>query len=222
MARILFITGTDTGVGKTVLTAALTRHLLARGVQVMAMKPICSGGRGDARALRAALERAATLEEINPWYFRAPLAPVLAARAEKRVVRLAEVVARVRAAAARCEVLLVEGAGGVLSPLGEGFDSRDLITALRAQAIVVAANRLGAVGLARLAVAALPPSAKRSVRVVLMQPARPDGASRSNAGLLGEFFGAEQVVVFPRLTAGERTGARRLRPAAMTALRKLL
>lgn len=222
MAHILFITGTDTGVGKTILTAALTRHLLARGVKVRAMKPICSGGRGDARALRTAMERAATLEEINPWHFRAAVAPVLAARAEKRVVRVAEVTARVRAAAARCEVLLVEGAGGVLSPLGEGFDSRDLIVALRARAIVVAANQLGAVGLARLAVAALPPAAARDARVVLMQPARPDRASRRNAGLLGEFLGEERVVVFPRLSAGERTGRRPLPPGSLTVLKKLL
>jgi dethiobiotin synthetase len=222
MARTIFITGTDTGVGKTILTAALTRHLLARGVKVMAMKPICSGGRGDARALRAALEGATTLDEVNPWHFRAALAPVLAARAEGRVVRLAEVTTRVRAAAAHCEVLLVEGAGGVLSPLGKGFDSRDLIMVLRARVIVVAANRLGAVGLARLAVATLPPSAARDVRVVLMQPARPDGASRSNPKLLAEFLGADAVVVFPHLRAGELTGRHPLQPATMTVLNQLL
>jgi len=63
-----FITGTDTGVGKTVLTALLTRHLRERGVNAVALKPVCSGDRADARALHAASAVALTLDEINPWH----------------------------------------------------------------------------------------------------------------------------------------------------------
>jgi dethiobiotin synthetase len=222
MARILFITGTDTGVGKTVFTVALARFLHRSGVNVLAMKPLCSGGREDARALRAALGRELKLDEINPWHFRAALAPVLAARAEGRTVRRADVVAQVRAMAARCEVLLVEGAGGLLSPLGEDFDSRDLITALRARTIVVTANRLGAVGQARLVLAALPATAAKEALVVLMQPARPDAASGSNAKLLAEFNGADRVLVFPRLKMGELNGAESLPRATAAVLKKLI
>src|SRR5882672_12907659 len=106
----LFITGTDTGVGKTVLTSLLARHLRERGVAVAALKPICSGGRADARALHASLDGALTLDEINPWHFRAPLAPLLAARQEQKRVTLREVTSHVRAIASRCEVILIEGA----------------------------------------------------------------------------------------------------------------
>ena len=138
-----FVTGTNTGVGKTVLTALLARHLRERGVNAVALKPVCSGDRADARVLHAVLAGALTLDEINPWHFRAPVAPLLAARREHRRVILADVLAHVRAMQKRFEVVLVEGAGGLLSPLGEKFDSRDLISALRARPIIVAPNQTG-------------------------------------------------------------------------------
>jgi dethiobiotin synthetase len=201
----LFITGTDTGVGKTVLTALLTRHLRERGVNAAALKPVCSGGRGDARVLHAAMNGALTLDEINPWHFRAPIAPLLAARREHRQVKLADVLAHVRAMQKRFDVVLVEGAGGLLSPLGGNFDSRDLIAARRATPMVVCPNRLGAVNHVLLTLAALPQSAYCRARVVLMSPAKPDAATNTNAGMLAEFFDAKRIFELPRL--GRRPAA---------------
>jgi dethiobiotin synthetase len=194
-----FITGTDTGVGKTVLTALLARHLRERGVSAAALKPICSGRRDDARALRAAMNGALTPDEINPWHFRAPIAPLLAARRERRRVGLADVLAHVRTMQRRFDVLLVEGAGGLLSPLGENFDSRDLIAALRATPIVVCPNRLGAVNQVLLTLAALPRSASCRARVVLMSPAKPEASTSTNAGLLAEFLDAKRIFCLPWL-----------------------
>jgi len=194
-----FITGTDTGVGKTVLTALLARHLRERGVSAAALKPICSGSRDDARALRAAMNGALTPDEINPWHFRAPLAPLLAARRERRRVGLADVLAHVRTMQRRFDVLLVEGAGGLLSPLGENFDSRDLIAALRATPIVVCPNRLGAVNQVLLTLAALPRSVSCRARVVLMSPSKPDASTNTNVSLLAEFLDAKRIFCLPRL-----------------------
>jgi dethiobiotin synthetase len=194
-----FITGTDTGVGKTVLTALLARHLRERGVNAAALKPVCSGRRDDARALRAAMNGALTPDEINPWHFRAPMAPLLAARRERKRVALADVLAHVRAMQKRFDVVLVEGAGGLLSPLGENFDSRDLIAALRATPMVVCPNRLGAVNQVLLALAALPRSASCRARVVLMSPSKPDASTNTNAGLLAGFFRAEKIFPLPWL-----------------------
>lgn len=194
-----FITGTDTGVGKTVLTALLARHLRERGVSAAALKPICSGGRDDARALRAAMNGALTPDEINPWHFRASLAPLLAARRERRRVGLADVLAHVRTMQKRFNVLLVEGAGGLLSPLGENFDSRDLIAALRATPIVVCPNRLGAVNQVLLTLAALPRSASCRARVVLISPSKPDASTSTNVSLLAEFLDAKRIFCLPRL-----------------------
>ena len=199
MRRTLFITGTDTGVGKTVLTALLARFLRERSVNAAALKPICSGGRGDARVLRAATYGALSLDEINPWHFHAPLAPLLAARRQRKHIHLADVVTHVRAMQKRFEVLLVEGAGGLLSPLGENFDSGDLIAALGATPIVVVPNRLGAVNHLLLTLEALPQGAAATSRVVLMSPRKTDAAARTNARFLAEFFKAEKIFTLPWL-----------------------
>ncbi len=204
--RIVVVTGSDTGVGKTVLTALLTRRLRAEGVEAVALKPLCSGGREDAVALHAASGGALTMDELNPWHFRAALAPVLAARREGRGVRLAEVVARVRAVARRFEVVLVEGAGGLLSPLGEDFDSRDLIAALRGTPIVVIPNRLGAVNQARLLLEALPKSARGRVLVVLVDQSVVETAARSNARLLEEWVSKVRITRLPWVSSVDSVG----------------
>jgi dethiobiotin synthetase len=243
MKRTLFIAGTDTGVGKTVLSVLLTRFLLGRGVNVAALKPICSGGRGDARALQSVLNGALSLDEINPWHFHSPVAPIRAARRERKRVSLAAVLAHVRAMQKRFDVVLIEGAGGLLSPLGVfgsgglrpsqplpglterrypgSFDSRDLIVALHATPIVVCPNRLGAVNQVRLTLEALPESFRAGARVVLMSPPKPDAATGSNAKLLAEFPGAAEIFSLPwfgkKLETITTSGNAQVRPT----LRKL-
>jgi dethiobiotin synthetase len=194
-----FITGTDTGVGKTLLTAVLTRYWRERGVNAAALKPVCSGGREDARVLRAASKGALTLDEINPWHFRDPVAPLLAARRERKQVRLAEVLAQIRALQKRFDILLVEGAGGLLSPLGEDFNSWDLMAGLRATPIVVCPNRLGAVNQILLTLEALSRRARARARIVLMVPPRPDASTKSNPDLLAEHFDSRRIFRLPRL-----------------------
>lgn len=194
--KVIFVTGTDTGVGKTVVAALLTRELRARGVRVAALKPVCSGDRRDARALRKAAGCVLSLDDVNPWHYKAALAPVLAARAEGRSLTLVEVDRVIRAMAARFDAVIVEGAGGLLSPLGEGFDSRDLIRG-KAMVIVVAPNRLGAVNQARLVIESLPRFAGRIAPVVLVGPRKPDSAAESNPVLLGEFIGSDRVHLLP-------------------------
>jgi dethiobiotin synthetase len=191
MKQTLFITGTDTGVGKTVLTALLTRFLREHGINAAALKPVCSGNRADARALSAAMNGALKLDEINPWHFRAPMTPLLAARREKRRLKLSQILAHHRALQKCFDLVLTEGAGGLLSPLGENFNSRDLIVALRATPIIVAPNKLGVVNQLLLTLEALPENFRRKAKIVLMSPLKPDGAAASNAGLLVELTGAE-------------------------------
>jgi dethiobiotin synthase len=213
MKQTLFITGTDTGVGKTVLTALLVKFLRGRGVNAAALKPVCSGGRGDARKIFAAMGGAVevqspkskvqsltlSLDEINPWHFRAAVAPLLAARRENKKVKLSQVVAHARAMQKRFEILLIEGAGGLLSPLGENFNSRDLIVALRAMPVIVAQNKLGAVNQVLLTLEALPESLRAKSRVVLVSPPKPDASTRTNATLLAEFFDAGRIFLLPRI-----------------------
>ena len=198
-ARILFVTGTNTGAGKTVFAALATILLRQNGRHVAALKPICSGGRDDARLLHAAAGKILTLDEVNPWHFRAALSPTLAARRERKKVRLREVVAHVRRISKRCEVLIVEGAGGLLSPLGENFDSRDLIRALNATPVIVCPNQLGAVNQVRLVWEALPKQSARQAQVVLVAQPQPDSAARSNLELLREFIPSTRLRTLPWL-----------------------
>lgn len=199
MRRILFITGTDTGVGKTVLTALMVRALREHGVNAAALKPLCSGGRDDARQIHSAMDGALTLDEINPWHFRAPIAPLLAARMEHQKVTLPKVIAHVRRIAKRFEIVLVEGAGGLLSPLGEGFDSRDLISKLNATPIIVAQNKLGMVNQTLLTLEALPTRLRHRAKVVAMESAKADASSKSNLRLLAEWSRLSNISVVPRL-----------------------
>ena len=199
MQATLFITGTDTGVGKTVLTALLAQFLRQHGVKVAALKPICSGNRSDARSLRAALDGALTLEAINPWHFRAAIAPALAAKRENKPVKLAAVLAHICALREKHDMTLVEGAGGWLSPLGENFNSRDLAVALKATPLIVAQNRLGVVNHVLLTLEALPRNLRARTKVVLMSPAKRDFATATNAKLLGQFLPAEKIFALPWL-----------------------
>lgn len=212
MASIYFITGTDTGVGKTVLTTLLVRHLRERGVRALAVKPFCSGGREDAQLLRKAQANEVSLNLLNPWHFRAPLTPLLAARREKRKVRQAEALQFLRSAATQCETLLIEGAGGLLSPLGEGFDARDLIADLKARPIIVCPNRLGAVNQVRLVLAALPPRLVKVSRIVLMQTAGNSLATRTNASLLKELLKGQKAEIIPLISRRVLLGTGQLTP----------
>ena len=208
MKRTLFITGTDTGVGKTMLTVLLTQFLRERGVNVAGLKPICSGSRDDARKILAAMKGTLLLNEINPWHFRAPIAPLLSARKENKRVKFSQVLTHVRTMQKRFDILLMEGAGGLLSPLGENFNSRDLIVSLRATSIIVCPNRLGAVNQVLLTLAALPKNLRAKARVVLMSPPRPDASAKTNASLLAEFFDAQRIFSLPHF--GRKVGAVRV------------
>ena len=194
---ILFVTGTDTDVGKSVVAVALVRRLVERGADVAALKPFCSGARDDAIALQRALGDRLPLDVINPWYFRAALAPVLAARRERRPVMLADALAAMRRVIRAHQVTVIEGAGGLLSPLGEVFDARDLIVRLRATPLIVCPNRLGAVNQVRLVLAALPAGAAGAVHVILRTLPQPDNSGATNPSLIAEQIGEARVHRFP-------------------------
>ena len=96
-------------------------------------------------------------------------------------------------------MVLIEGAGGLLSPLGENFDSCDLIAALRATPIAVCPNRLGAVNQVLLTIETLPRNVAAKARVVLISPSRPGSSTGANANLLGEFFDKKRIFLLPWL-----------------------
>ena len=159
--RGIFITATDTGVGKTVVTAALAVAMRTNGYTVGVMKPIETGVRSsaddssDAARLRVAARSSDTLTEIRPYAFRLPLAPMDAARLEKRIVTLPTIMRAFRTLQSRHEVLIVEGVGGVQVPINWSLDTLNLIDQMKFPVIVVGRLSLGGINHALLTLGAL-------------------------------------------------------------------
>jgi len=188
LGKIIFITGTDTGVGKTIFTGLLVRHLREQGVHALAMKPFCSGGRADVKLLGAMQDTELAEDEINPFYFPKPVAPLVDARRSKRLISLAKVIREIKKIAKRCEYLLIEGSGGLLVPLGENYFVSDVIERLNCDVIVVARNQLGTINHTLLTVDALKRFCAQNIAVALVGTSKKDASVEKNGALLREFL----------------------------------
>lgn len=144
MGHTIFVTGTDTGVGKTFFTAGMIQFLRKGGVDAVGFKPIECGGRGDSKLLHEASGSPGSLDEINPIWFHQPVAPLAAAdsldeidfsRIEEAHDRLSE----------KHELVMVEGAGGWHVPVSPTETMADLASLLADEVIIVAINRLGVI-----------------------------------------------------------------------------
>jgi dethiobiotin synthetase len=204
MGQVLFITGTDTAVGKTLLTALLLVHLRPNR-HALAIKPFCSGSLSDVRVLSAAQNHELPFASINPFYYEQPVAPLPAARRSGLKVTLPHVLKRIRPLAEKCELLLVEGAGGLCVPLGEGYAVVDVIQALRCPVLLVARNKLGTVNHTLLSLEALQRRQIKQVQIVLMDPPKRDQSCKDNAALIAELASPVAVVQIPFLGARAKT-----------------
>lgn len=161
VTRGIFVTGTDTGVGKTVVTVALLRALAAAGIPAVGMKPVAAGTvpgdaiNADVAQLVAAGTVAATLADVNPYSFTSPIAPHLAARTAGVAIDLDRIDEAYARLAGLASAIVVEGAGGVLVPLGEATDMLDLPLRLGLDALLVVGIRLGCLNHALLSAQAL-------------------------------------------------------------------
>ncbi len=153
MAKGLFITGTDTGVGKTFVTCGLAAALRAEGRRVAVMKPVetgctptAEGGlrAADAEILRLCAETDEAEEWICPVRFREPLAPKVAAARSGSRIDLARITSAFGELEARADIVLVEGAGGLLVPIVERTTMADLASMLGLPLVVVVGSKLGA------------------------------------------------------------------------------
>jgi dethiobiotin synthetase len=149
--KSLFVTGTDTAVGKTLVAAALTRALVARGSRVAVMKPIASGSdptpagprNSDALTLMAAANVTAPYELVNPYCFLPPISPHIAAREAGVAIDLPLLRSRFDSLAAASDRVIVEGAGGWLAPISDTASMADLAATLCLPVLLLVALRLG-------------------------------------------------------------------------------
>ncbi|MCR6664392.1 MAG: dethiobiotin synthase [Luteimonas sp.] len=158
-----FVTGTDTGIGKTFASTALLHALRARGLRAVGMKPVASGcdstpagwRNEDALALQAASEPRPAYGDVNPFALPAATAPQLAAREAGVVVSLPPLLSAHARLAANADVTVVEGVGGWAAPLADGLDQCELVRALDASVVLVVGLRLGCLSHARLTTRAI-------------------------------------------------------------------
>lgn len=208
-SRGLFITGTDTGVGKTIVAAALICALKAHGLNVGVMKPAESGchknERGslvpeDALFLKAVAESTDPLHLINPYAFEEPQAPALAAELAGVDIRIETIIAAYHALAASHDIVIVEGAGGLLAPLAKEVRMLDLACTLKLLVLVVAKNVLGAINHTDLAVRVAQAAGVQVAGIVLNNPS-PDAhpATRTNAASLQRWVAVPYLGEVPYL-----------------------
>ncbi len=181
----LFITGTDTGVGKTYITVRLLHLLRASGVQCAGMKPICCGDRRDAEALLAAGSDGLDIDDINPVWLKTPAAPIVGSLLEKVAIDVERIRAAFHVLQGRVEQVIVEGIGGWLVPIRSDYFVGDLAAAMKLDVLVVAQNRLGCLNHAALTVRSVAAHRLRCVGLVLNSgEAPPDIAASTNADIL--------------------------------------
>lgn len=202
--RLLFVTGTGTGVGKTVVMGALCRYFQLQGVSVRALKPVSTGGRADAIKLHRLQRGQCSLDVINPFSFKRPLAPWVAAQMEGKRLSVKRLVNRIVDASGNVQVVLVEGAGGVLVPVSRKDSVRDWISVLGSPCILVAPNKLGVINQVLLSIEALQKcQGNLRVCVVLVDQKKEDLASKSNLRVLKSLVGAVPVFSLNRINAND-------------------
>jgi dethiobiotin synthetase len=163
MARGFFITGTDTGVGKTLVACALLHAFVRAGQRVVGMKPVAAGAtptatglsNEDVVQLRAAANVEAPLELVNPYCFEPPIAPHLAAAQADIEIELDTIARAYGTLAVRADVMVVEGVGGWRAPLNVMQDGADLAARLGLPVILVVGIRLGCLNHALLTARAI-------------------------------------------------------------------
>ena len=230
--KSVFITATDTGVGKTVVTAALAMALRKRGYVVGVMKPVETGMNGEAGSDADHLKRAASVQDdltlIRTYAFRQPVAPLDAARLSRKSISFSTIERAFRILRLGHDLLLVEGVGGLHVPLTRTVDVLDLIAQLKIPVVVVGRASLGGVNHAMLTLNALHQRRISIVALVLNRTSNSKtavarGQERSTLRLLRQLAGVPVIGPLPYRPALDRNFPREVaRLARMAAVTKLM
>jgi dethiobiotin synthetase len=203
----VFVAGTGTGVGKTLVSCLLAESLRLAGVDVGVMKPYASGSWADTRALKRAAAARESLSEITPVYYKKSLAPVVkfGTRDSKNPAHFHKVMASFHRMARRHSFLVVEGIGGVLVPLQGHFTGADMAKRFGLPVLIVASPSLGTLNHTLLTLEALHARGLVVERIILSGGNRRNEAERTNPSILEKLTGLP-VVSIPKIsTKAQRT-----------------
>jgi dethiobiotin synthetase len=202
--RGLFVTGTDTGVGKTLISAALLRHARRLGLVPIPFKPAetgCTPEPADARALWRAAAPPVPAAEICLYALRLPVAPAAAAEAEGVRIDLEQIAERAGALAALGDLLIVEGAGGLLVPYADDATGADIARRLGLPVLVVARTALGTVNHTALTLREAARAGLEVAGLILNRTPGCDGPQEAgNAELIASLTGCQAMGTFPQVT----------------------
>jgi len=222
--KSIFVTGTDTGVGKTAISSGLAAYLSVRkGLDVGVMKPFESGIEttgerlsGDTWTLKEASGTRDEISEINPYLFKAPLAPEAAASLEKATIDMGFVTATYNGLVARHDVVVIEGAGGLLVPITEGFFYADLVRSWNTPVVIVSRLTLGTINHTLLTCGHLKSIGVKVLGVILNDTeGENDIASQTNPGMLEKYLDVPLLGVFPHMPGLFEKGVDRERLAEL-------
>jgi dethiobiotin synthetase len=204
MSIAIGVTGTDTGVGKTVVASALAAALVSSGRRVGVLKPVETGVLAgnpppDASQLRAAAGGMDAIEQVCPYVFPDPVAPILAATRAGQSIELPRLDAAFARTGSGRDIVIVEGAGGWLVPFLDGVTYEGLCVRWHLDVVIVAANRLGVLNHAALTLRAARAAGLRVAGLVLntVSPTAPGLAEATNGALLAQLFPDLRIVSFP-------------------------
>ena len=198
----LFVTGTDTGIGKTVVAGAVAAALARRGVKVGVFKPFASGSWDDTRFLKKAAGVSDALDAITPFYFKYPLAPLASLKLERRSIRAHEVLERAVPLFKKYDFVVVEGVGGAAVPITNLYEASDAAKDLGIPAVIVARLGLGTLNHALLTREHL---ARKGIEcrgaILNARFGSPRGlAEKTNPGILND-LSLRVLGIFPKVSA---------------------
>jgi dethiobiotin synthetase len=189
MFKGIFVTGTDTGVGKTYIAAAIASALREYGIVPGVMKPISSGDRSDAKSLIKAAGVDDTLETVNPIFLKYPLAPMVAARLAGKKLDLGKIWKGYAALKKKYRFLIVEGAGGIMVPVTENSSMLEIIKKLSLPVVVVGKPSLGTINHTLLTVDKLRREKVKLAGIILSGRKNSTLAEKTNPEILRELTG---------------------------------
>ncbi len=214
-----FITGTDTGVGKTLIGGAVAGALARQGKNVGVMKPIESGCRlhnnrlipEDALFLKQMAKCPDDIEIICPYCFKLPLAPVVAALIEKKKIKVAKIKSVCRQMQEKYDLVLVEGAGGLMVPVTDNYFMLDIIKSLNLPLIIVSRLCLGTINHTLLTVKQAIQSGIAIAGIIFNQMSQETGkAEETNPDIIKRFSAVPILGQMPFIQEGRRRDAEHL------------